>query len=280
MPSATPTSGSLLRQLPGWIDSQIATLDPGCFALVMATGIISNALFAEGRHRLSDLMFLVAALAYPWLAISTGLRIARFPRALWLDLTSPRLVFAFFTLVAGTDVLGASIYLRGFTTTALWLWLFALVVWLALIYFSFGVLTFLNTDSANVIHGGWLLAIVATESLVILGALVAPSTGAASPAVFVLIHMLWGVGLVLYAIFMTLFAYRIFFFDFGTDDITPLLWVIMGAAAISTNAGSTLVLYESGLPFLQDSRPFIDGVTLIIWAWATWWIPLLVLLAI
>jgi tellurite resistance protein TehA-like permease len=280
MPSATPTSGSLLRQLPGWIDSQIATLDPGCFALVMATGIISNALFAEGRHRLSDLMFLVAALAYPWLAISTGLRIARFPRALWLDLTSPRLVFAFFTLVAGTDVLGASIYLRGFTTTALWLWLFALVVWLALIYFSFGVLTFLNTDSANVIHGGWLLAIVATESLVILGALVAPSTGAASPAVFVLIHMLWGVGLVLYAIFMTLFAYRIFFFDFGTDDITPLLWVIMGAAAISTNAGSTLVLYESGLPFLQDSRPFIDGVTLIIWAWATWWIPLLVLLGI
>jgi tellurite resistance protein TehA-like permease len=24
-------------------------------------------------------------------------------------------------------------------------------------------------------------------------------------------------------------------------------------------------------------RPFIDGVTLITWAWATWWIPLLVL---
>ena len=24
-------------------------------------------------------------------------------------------------------------------------------------------------------------------------------------------------------------------------------------------------------------RPFIDGVTLIMWAWATWWIPLLVL---
>jgi len=54
----------------------------------------------------------------------------------------------------------------------------------------------------------------------------------------------------------------------------------MGAAAISTNAGSTLVLHESGLPFLQDTRPFIDGVTLIIWAWATWWIPLMVLLGI
>jgi tellurite resistance protein TehA-like permease len=92
--------------------------------------------------------------------------------------------------------------------------------------------------------------------------------------------MLWGVGLVLYAIFMTLFAYRIFFFEFAPDDITPLLWVIMGAAAISTNAGSTLVLNDSGLPFLQNVQPFIDGVTLIIWAWATWWIPLLLLLGI
>jgi tellurite resistance protein TehA-like permease len=280
MPAATPSSLSRLRQVRAWIDSRIATLDPGCFALVMATGIISNALFVEGRHGLSDLMFVVAALAYPWLAILTALRTVRFSRALWSDLINPRLVFAFFTLVAGTGVLGAGIYLRGFATTALWLWLFALVVWLVLIYFSFGVLTFLNTDPANVIHGGWLLAIVATESLVILGALVAPSTGAAGPAVFVLIHMLWGVGLVLYAIFMTLFAYRIFFFAFGTDDITPLLWVIMGAAAISTNAGSTLVLHESGLPFLQTVRPFIDGVTLIVWAWATWWIPQLLLLGI
>jgi tellurite resistance protein TehA-like permease len=27
-------------------------------------------------------------------------------------------------------------------------------------------------------------------------------------------------------------------------------------------------------------RPFIDGVTLIMWAWATWWIPLLMLFGI
>jgi tellurite resistance protein TehA-like permease len=115
---------------------------------------------------------------------------------------------------------------------------------------------------------------------VILGAFVAPSTGGFAPSVFVLVHMLWGVGLGLYAIFVTLFAYRIFFFDVGPDDITPLLWVVMGAAAISTNAGSTLILTDSGLPFLQAMRPFMDGVTLIMWAWATWWIPMLVLFGI
>jgi tellurite resistance protein TehA-like permease len=56
--------------------------------------------------------------------------------------------------------------------------------------------------------------------------------------------------------------------------------VVMGAAAISTNAGSTLILTESGMPFLDSMRPFIDGVTLIMWAWATWWIPLLLLFGI
>ena len=97
---------------------------------------------------------------------------------------------------------------------------------------------------------------------------------------FVLIHMLWGVGLGLYGIFIVLFAHRIFFFDVGPDDVTPLLWMVMGAVAISTNAGSTLILTESGMPFLDSMRPFIDGVTLIMWAWATWWISLLLLFGI
>jgi tellurite resistance protein TehA-like permease len=247
----------------------------------MATGIISNALFVEGHHRLSGLMFAANVAAFPWLAALTVTRAVRYPRALWADLINPRLVFAFFTIVAASDVLGIGFHLRGFAGVALGLWLFALAAWVVLVYFSFGVLTFLNTaHGANVVHGGWLIAIVGTESLVILGAFVAPATGGFAPSVFVLVHMLWGVGLGLYAIFVTLFAYRIFFFDIGPDDITPLLWVVMGAAAISTNAGSTLILTDSGLEFLQAMRPFMDGITLIMWAWATWWIPLLVLFGI
>jgi tellurite resistance protein TehA-like permease len=111
-----------------------------------------------------------------------------------------------------------------------------------------------------------------------LGPQAAPALGSSATAVFVLIHMLWGIGLALYGIFIVLFAHRIFFFEFEPDDITPLLWVVMGAAAISTNAGSALLLNEPALPFLQSMRPFIDGVTLIMWAWGTWWIPLLLLL--
>lgn len=271
----------LSPRLAAWINGEVAALYPGYFALVMATGIISNALFVEGRRELSDLLFWINALAYPWLAILTVARALRFAQALWSDLTNPRMVFSFFTLVAASDVFGVGLQLRGCATAALALWLFALFMWFVLIYLSFSVLTFLNTaHGANVVHGGWLIAIVGTESLVILGTLVAPTAGEFTPAVFVLIHMLWGVGLGLYAIFVALFAYRIFFFEVGPDDITPLLWVVMGAAAISTNAGSTLILTASGLPFLDLMRPFIDGVTLIMWAWATWWIPLLLLFGI
>jgi tellurite resistance protein TehA-like permease len=269
------------RGAQSWLAAQIATLYPGSFALIMATGIISNALFLEEHRPISDALFAINVIAFPWLIVATLLRAMRFSRALWADLINPRLVFSFFTIVAASDVFGIGLQLRGLGSVSVVLWLFALALWFCLIYLSFGVLTFLNTaHQANVVHGGWLIAIVGTESLVILGTQVAPALGWFSTAVFVLIHMLWGIGLALYGIFIVLFAHRVFFFEFEPDDITPLLWVVMGAAAISTNAGSTLLLNETALPFLQSMRPFIDGVTLIMWAWGTWWIPLLLLFGI
>ncbi len=270
-----------MRHVGGWFDSQVATLYPGCFGLVMATGIISNAFFVEGWRGWSDALFVVNLVSYPYLVILTILRFVRFPRALWSDLIDPRHVFSFFTLVAGTSVFGAGIHLRGFATAALILWLFALLVWFVLIYFGFGVLIFVDKAPGDgLIHGAWLMAIVGTEALVILGTLIAPATGDAGPTVFVFIHLLWGVGLGLYGIFIVLFCYHIFFFEVLPADVTPALWVVMGAAAISTNAGSTLILADTGIPFLHAMRPFIDGITLIVWAWATWWIPLLLLFGI
>jgi tellurite resistance protein TehA-like permease len=276
-----PARLAALAALPAWLKGVVGGLYPGGFALVMATGIISNALRLLGQRGLSDALFVVALTALPWLALLTLARLVTARRRLWSDLVNPRLVFSFFTIVAATDVVAVGLGLRGFGAAVAALWILALIAWLGLIYFSFGVLTFLNTaQGVGVVHGGWLIAIVGTESLVIPGTMVAPLAGHLAQTVFVLVHMLWGVGIGLYGIFVTLFAYRIFFFEFGPDDITPLLWVVMGAAAISANAGSTLLLTGSGMPFLIAMRPFIDGSTLILWAWATWWIPLLVLFGI
>lgn len=276
-----PNLRSLPRDLSAWFLRLVEGLHPDCFALVMATGIISNALFLQGHHGLSGLLLAVNSLAYPWLALLTMLRATRFPRAVWLDLISPRRVFGFFTLVASNSVFGGSLYLRGAAGDSWHLWVVAFLTWLILIYFSFGVMTFRKTPArADVIDGGWLLGIVGTEALVILGALIAPSRGHLGPSIFLLIHMLWGVGVGLYAILTALLAYRLFFRDVSPHELTPVLWVIMGAAAIGTNAGSTLMLSHSGITALDYIRPFIEGVTLIMWAWATWWIPLLVLFGI
>ena len=247
----------------------------------MATGIISNALLVDGWHEFSDLMCVVAILAYSLLAALTASRAVRFGSGLWADLTNPRVVFSFFTIVASTAVLGEGLGLRGYITTAFYLWICALLFWVVLVYFSFGVLMLRNSPrGADIIQGGWLLACVGTQSLVTLGALVARSLGAFESGALVLIQMLWSLGLGLYALYVVLFAYRVFYFDFQPDDFTPVLWVVMGAAAISTDAGAALFATDTSMPFLRLIKPLIGGVTLFTWVWAAWWIPLLLVLEI
>jgi tellurite resistance protein TehA-like permease len=137
----------------------------------MATGILSNGFFLLGHRVLSDALLVVGFAAFPLLLAALVLRALLYPRRLWADLVDPRLVFTFFTLVAATDVLGSGLHLRGNDTPATGLWLFALAVWIVLGHLSVAVLTFVNSEEgAEVVHGGWPIAIVGTESLVILGA--------------------------------------------------------------------------------------------------------------
>lgn len=279
-PSGVPALGPA-GSLAGRVREGIRQLYPGYFALVMATGIISNAALYLGHRDLSHFLLSVNLVAFPLLLLASAIRGTRFRREFWTDLTNPRLVFSFFTIVAAADVFGLQLVLRGYTEPAIALWLFALAAWTVLGYLSFSVLTFVNTESgADLVHGGWLIAIVGTESLVLLGAQLAPHFGALAPLTFVTIYALWGIGIVFYGIFITLFSYRLFFLRVEPGDVTPLFWVVMGAAAIATNAGSTLILTDPGMPFLLALRPFLDGTTLILWAWSTWWIPLLVIFGV
>ena len=280
-PSANSTPPSLGRHVGGWFDSQVATLYPGCFGLVMATGIISNAFFVEGWRGWSDVLFVVNLVSYPLLVLLTTLRLVRFPRALWADLIDPQLVFSFFTLVAGTSVFGAGIHLRGFATVALTL-MAVRAARLApadlLQLWGHGCRQQLDhgrPDPWRVAHGHCRNRSPGDpRNLDCAGHGRCRGHGIrVHPSVV-------GRGTGLYGIFIVLFCYRIFFFEVRPDDVTPALWVVMGAAAISTNAGSTLILADTGIAFLHAMRPFIDGITLIVWAWATWWIPLLLLFGI
>ncbi|MBS1252690.1 MAG: putative membrane protein [Anaerolineales bacterium] len=62
------------------------------------------------------------------------------------------------------------------------------------------------------------------------------------------------------------------------ETLTPPYWINMGAVAITTLAGATLMLNTSQWTFLGEILPFLKGFTLFFWATGTWWIPLLFIL--
>ena len=178
--------------------------------------------------------------------------------------------------MAATSIVGLLLHQRGWVQAAMACWVMAFAAWCLLLYLAFSVLTFLTHEhNVNIVHGGWLIAIVGTQSLVLLGVRIAPDLAGWAQAMMVEVHMLWGLGLCFYGIFVTLFCYRIFFLTLKPHDISPLLWVVMGASAICANAGTSLLLEDPRLPFLASQRPFIEGVTMMCWAWATWWLPML-----
>src|SRR6185312_15857701 len=94
-------------------DRANAQMYSGYFALVMATGIVSTALYLEKIEPLSQILFWINLAAYPVLIGITARRAARFGAQLWADLTRPQTVFTFFTFVAASDVLGVQCFMRG-----------------------------------------------------------------------------------------------------------------------------------------------------------------------
>lgn len=259
----------------------LQALHPGNFAMVMSSGIISIGFHTLGFPALADALYVFALCAFGALLLLSAARAVLHGSAVRIDLLNPRMVFSYFTLVAATDIVGLMLDARGYNALALACWVFAFLSWSALLYLAFSVLTFVSHEhNVNIVNGGWLIAIVGTQSLVLLGSRIAPDLGAYAGYMMVEVHMLWGLGLVFYGIFVTLFCYRIFFLTLKPQDVSPLLWVVMGAAAISANAGTSLIIEDPLLPFLAGQRPFIEGVTMLIWAWGTWWIPMLVLFGV
>jgi len=256
-------------------------LYPGYFAMTMATGIISVALRLQNFILLSDAFFVMTLLTWLVMTFLYTWRLIKFPKAVIENLLNPKTTFIFFTFVAATDISGMLLYQHGFVLLALICWVIAFIYWSALMYFGFASLCFAHKDrEVNVVHGGWLILIVGTQSLVLLGTKIAGDLGEYAAYMMVEIHMLWALGMIFYAIFVTLFCYRIFFMNMQANDYSPLMWVVMGAAAISANAGSSLLLTDPVIPLLVDLRPVVQMLSIMLWTWATWWIPLLVIIGL
>lgn len=274
------TSSSLGQR----VDNAIAELSPAYFGMVMATGIVSLAAWYHGFGWIAQtLLWINAALFAGFWAVNI-VRIVRHPSRVLNDLHRHTRGPGFFTWVAAAGVLGAQfIALKGNLTVAITFWGLAALLWLLCTY---GVFTLIFARVAKPplgrgIHGGWLGAVVATQSVAVLGARIGPNMGPSGQWIDFVTLILWLFGGTLYLWLISIIFYRYAFIRFSPRDLTPPYWIDMGAMAISTVAGAELYhAAVAGKPLLAPLAPYIHGLTLTFWATATWWIPLLVLLEI
>lgn len=189
----------------------------------------------------------------------------------------------YFTAVAATGVLGTqNILIHQNVWVAQLLWWLCLILWGLCTYTIFTLLT-IRSDKpslADGINGGWLIAVVATQSVCVLGCSLGVSLMNNTNAWLFIMLSFWLGGGMLYFWIIALIFYRYMFFQFSPGDLMPPYWINMGAVAISTLAGALLARIASPQNILGPFKPFIVGLTVMFWATATWWIPMLVVLGI
>jgi tellurite resistance protein TehA-like permease len=267
----------------GALRERIEGLHPAYFAMAMATGVVSIACHLLGLGMLSRILFWLNHAIYGVLAALTLTRIAVHRRSFLADWSDHQRGVGFFTTVAATCILGTQYaVLRGDPETGKYLWYLGLVLWGVCMYAIFTALTVRDAKPTlpEGINGGWLTAVVATQSLCVLGCLVSPTFGADREQALFVSLALWLCGGMLYIWMISLIFYRYTFFKFLPSDLMPPYWINMGAMAISTLAGAMLIRHAPHSELLRSILPFLKGFTIFYWATATWWIPMLVILAI
>jgi len=269
------------------------TLDPGqswlqafpptAFAMVMATGIVSIAAHLLNYDIVGWILLGINAAAYPALLAITLCRLLRYPRAVHADIVDHGRGPGFLTLVAATAVLGSQLSTYHVLPQALpWLLGLAAGLWLVVTYTFLAAMTIGQRKPSlhTGLNGTWLLLVVATESIAVLASAVSSIYGAFIPLELLALAA-WLLGGSLYMMLITLIFYRWCFVPMTTADLTEPWWINMGAMAITTFAGSRLILagYDlAGGP--GDGQLVLLILTTACWVMATFWIPLLAALFI
>ncbi|MBB4822940.1 tellurite resistance protein TehA-like permease [Sporosarcina luteola] len=266
-----------------FIKKQAKDLFPGYFAFIMATSALSIGCSLLNMDFVSKLLLYVNGGAYLWLWFLTLIRIILFFPQFWNDLISHTKGPGFFTLIAGTSMLGSQLIIVGNEPRiALYLWYWAIFLWIVIMYIFFTAVTVRKhkPSLAKGINGAWLIAAVATQSISIVGTLLVPHFKANHTILLFFTLCMYLLGCMLYLNIITFIFYRFIFVDFKYESLTPPYWINMGAVAITTLAGSSLILHAEYWSMLQELKPFLKGFTLFFWVTGTWWIPLLFILMI
>lgn len=256
---------------------ELETLSPGYFALTMGTGILSIGLHEVGWEQVSLVLLAITAVSYVLLWALYIWRAVACREAMLRDLRGPDMAFAYFTVVAGTDVLAVRLAAAGFGVAAV-----CLVAFAALLWFVFGYVlpwqVFLTRDGKPIlarVNGTWFIWAVASQSLAIGLSVVQPYVVSGASLIGLLAVLTWSVGVALYAGVAVLVLLRIVHFGMSPKEFEPPYWVAMGAMAIAVVAGSKIVAMES-TPMVDATRALIAGTVAAFWGYCLWLIPVLV----
>jgi tellurite resistance protein TehA-like permease len=265
------------------LEKGLARLNPAYFALVMATGIVSLDCRLFGLRDFSYGLFSLNIVAYCVLLLLYALRLINFREEFIADCFSHSRAFGFFTIVAATNVLGSQfLFLQSNEVAAQALWWCALLLWCVCTYTLF-VCLIVSSNKPTInegVNGGWLIAVVATQSLCLLGSQLKITVLGSAQLGALLLLSFWLFGGMLYLWLISIIFYRYMFFKFEPSDLIPPYWINMGAMAISTVAGCELIFNFNQIAPLSELISFVKGVAVLYWATATWWIPMLLVLGV
>lgn len=267
-----------MRQtLRGRVSHAVHELDPGYFALVMASGILSVGMHLNGLITLSVLLLVVCAAAFVVLVVLSGWRLVCCRDAVVDDFTDPARAFGFFTFIAGTNVLGVRLAVDGHYLITAVLLVVAGLTWLVLGYVIpwTAVLGRTQRPVVATANGTWFIWVVASQSVAVSAATLEPVFAGWRDSLAVAAVFSWSVGVFLYAAAGIFVAARMMLYELRPLDLTPPYWVAMGAAAITVLAGARIVEMAEA-PMVSATRGLIAGLSVAFWAFATWLIPVLV----
>lgn len=263
--------------LGGRARNSIRTLNPGYFAFVMATGIVSVGLSNNGWTLASAILMWICAIGWVTLAALYLTRLAIFRKELVNDFLNPAAAFAFFTIVAGTNVLGTRIAMDGHFGLGITFLILGTIFWLCLGYgipwaSFFGPAQHPILKQAN---GTWLIWTVATQSVAVLAATLEPHFTAIQRELAILAVCCWAIGLGIYVVVIITLHIRLIMLKPEPADFTTPYWISMGALAITILAGGKITMIVEGpsVPMVNATHQVVSAGSALCWAVGTWLIP-------
>lgn len=256
------------------MDSGLKTLNPGYFALVMATGIVSVGLYMNGWYAPSALLLIIALVAYVILVVLYVMRFFKHRKQMVDDFFDPAKAFAFFTFIAGTNVLGTRLVVQGMLTIGLVLLALSLVSFLILGY-AIPWASFLGRMKHPILpkaNGTWFIWTVAAQSVAVLSATLQPHFKDYAREFALFAVGFWAIGLFIYATVGICIMIRMLLYDVEAKDFTTPYWITMGALAITILAGGKITEMLDA-PMVDATRSVVTGTSALCWSIATWLIP-------